>query len=306
MSKSDENLIGEGTLTGEGLLVGEGYLIEGRNIHHAFGKTSVLSNIDISVSPGEIVTLIGPNGAGKTTLVRVLLGLIRSDTGEIIKRPGLVVGYLPQQLSIDPVLPMTVRRLLRLTNRPTTTEMLEALSETGAAHLIDQAVQELSGGELQRVLLARALARRPDLLVLDEPIQGIDISGQTKLYELIAQIRSRRGCGVLMISHDLHIVMASTDRVVCINGHLCCSGHPETVREHPEYMALFAPREAESLAVYTHSHDHSHDLAGHVVPIEERGNSDHDHGHPEHDHSGHDHADHDSPERDITPRGETS
>ena len=152
-------------------------LIEGKGIGHAFGKNSVLINIDISVSPGEIVTLIGPNGAGKTTLVRVLLGLLRPDSGEVMKRPGLIVGYLPQQLAIDPVLPMDVRRLLRLTNRPTKGEMLEALAETGAAHLIDQAVQDLSGGELQRVLLARALARRPGLLVLDEPIQGIDISG---------------------------------------------------------------------------------------------------------------------------------
>jgi zinc transport system ATP-binding protein len=292
----------------------EGALIEGKGIGHAFGKNSVLINIDISVSPGEIVTLIGPNGAGKTTLVRVLLGLLRPDSGEVVRRPGLIVGYLPQQLAIDPVLPMTVRRLLRLTNRPTTGEMLEALAETGAAHLIDQAVQDLSGGELQRVLLARALARRPGLLVLDEPIQGIDISGQTELYELIAQIRSRRGCGVLMISHDLHVVMASTDRVVCINRHLCCSGHPETVREHPEYMAMFAPREAQSLAVYTHSHDHSHDLAGHVVPIGEHGSPesghDHDHDHPDHDHNhsdhehGHSNHDHEHGGGGASPGGE--
>ncbi|HJP14569.1 MAG: zinc ABC transporter ATP-binding protein ZnuC [Nitrospinota bacterium] len=271
------------------VLIGEGALIEGKGIGHAFEKNSVLSGVDISVSPGEIVTLIGPNGAGKTTLVRVLLGLLRPDSGEVVRRPGLVVGYLPQQLAIDPVLPMTVRRLLRLTNRPGPGEMTEALAETGAAHLIDRAVQDLSGGELQRVLLARALARRPDLLVLDEPIQGIDISGQTELYELIARIRSLRGCGVLMISHDLHIVMASTDRVVCINRYLCCSGHPETVSRHPEYMAMFAPHDARTLAVYTHDHDHSHDLAGHVVPIGDGehaspGSPDHAHDNSSHEH----------------------
>ena len=153
---------------------------------------------------------------------------------------------------------------------------MQALEEVGAAHLIENAVQVLSGGELQRVLLARALARNPHLLVLDEPIQGIDIVGQTELYELIARIRTQRNCGVLMISHDLHLVMASTDRVVCINHHLCCSGQPETVSQHPEYIAMFGPKEAKSLAVYTHHHDHSHDLAGHIVPLAEGGNGEHD------------------------------
>ena len=244
-------------------------LIEGRDIGHAFGDSAVLSDIEISVSTGEIVTLIGPNGAGKTTLIRILLGLIQPDSGSVARRSGLIVGYLPQQLEIDPILPLNVRRLLQLTSRPAADRMAQALEEVGAAHLIEQAVQSLSGGELQRVLLARALARDPDLLVLDEPIQGIDISGQTELYELIARIRTRRGCGVLMISHDLHLVMASTDRVVCINHHLCCSGQPETVSRHPEYMAMFGTKEARSLAVYTHHHDHGHDLAGHVVPLEE-------------------------------------
>jgi zinc transport system ATP-binding protein len=246
---------------------GGDFLIQGRGIGHAFGSDAVLSGIDIEVRPDEIVTLIGPNGAGKTTLVRILLGLIPPGSGEVARRPGLIVGYLPQHLDIDPVLPITVSRLLQLTHRPGPGEMTAALAEAGAAHLIGRSVQSLSGGELQRVLLARALSRNPDLLVLDEPIQGIDAAGQTELYGLISKIRARRGCGVLMISHDLHIVMASTDRVVCINRHLCCSGRPETVSRHPEYMAMFAPREAAGLAVYTHSHDHSHDLAGHVVPI---------------------------------------
>ena len=254
-------------------------LLEGRGIGHAFGDNAVLTDIEISVSPGEIVTLIGPNGAGKTTLIRILLGLIEPDRGAVARRSGLIVGYLPQHLDIDPILPLNVRRLLQLTNRPAADRMTQALEEVGAAHLMAQAVQSLSGGELQRVLLARALARDPDLLVLDEPIQGIDIAGQTELYELIARIRTRRGCGVLMISHDLHVVMASTDRVVCINHHLCCSGQPEAVSQHPEYIAMFGPKEARSLAVYTHHHDHVHDLAGHVIPLEEDENGGHNHDH---------------------------
>ncbi len=251
-------------------------LFEGWGIGYAFGDNVVLSDIEISVSPGEIVTLIGPNGAGKTTLIRILLGLIQPDSGSVARRSGLIVGYLPQQLDIDPILPLNVRRLLQLTSRPDANQMTQALEEVGAAHLMEQAVQGLSGGELQRVLLARALARNPNLLVLDEPIQGIDLAGQTELYELIARIRTQRNCGVLMISHDLHLVMASTDRVVCINHHLCCSGQPETVSQHPEYIAMFGPKEARSLAVYTHHH--SHDLAGHVVPLDEGGKSEHNHG----------------------------
>jgi len=246
---------------------GTKFLIQGWGINHAFGSNAVLCGIDIEVKPGEIVTLIGPNGAGKSTLIRILLGLMEPDSGEVAKRPGLTVGYLPQDLKIDHVLPINVRRLLRLTCRPDSSEMTAALAEVGATHLVGRSIQSLSGGELQRVFLARALVRNPDLLVLDEPIQGIDAAGQTELYSLISKIRARRGCGVLMISHDLHIVMASTDRVICINHHLCCSGRPETVSQHPEYMALFAAKTDSNLAVYTHNHDHSHNLAGHVVPF---------------------------------------
>ncbi len=252
-------------------------IIEARRITHSFGGTPVLSAVDIAVRSGEIVTLVGPNGAGKTTLVRILLGLIRPDSGTVRRRPDLTVGYLPQVMEIDPVLPLTVERLLRLTGRPSTGEMLKTLEETGANHLIDKSVRGLSGGELQRVLLARALLRQPDLLVLDEPIGGVDVTGRAELYDLITRIRSRRGCGVLMVSHDLHIVMASTDRVVCLNRHVCCSGHPEDVSQHPEYMAMFGPQAAPSLAVYTHRHDHRHDLAGDVT----RPHSGHSHGEAE-------------------------
>ncbi len=242
------------------------FLIEARGVRVRLGRNEILDGVEIAVHPGEIVSLIGPNGAGKTTLVRVLLGLLKPDAGMVRRRPGLAVGYLPQQAEFDPVLPLTVRRLLGLTRRGKREETEGALAEVGAADLADQGVHGLSGGELQRVLLARSLLCGPDLLVLDEPVQNVDVTGQVEFYDLISRIRDRRGCGVLMISHDLHLVMAATDRVVCINRHLCCSGKPEAVSRHPEYVALFGAGAAGGLAVYTHAHDHRHGLAGEVVP----------------------------------------
>ena len=226
---------------------------------------AILEHVDLAVAAGEIVTLIGPNGAGKTTLVRVLLGLERPDLGRIERRAGLRVGYLPQWLHVDPVLPLTVARLLTLTRRATRAAQRTALVEVDVPHLLDAPVAGLSGGELQRVLLARALLAEPELLVLDEPTQGVDFTGQAELYRLIGRLRERRGCGVLMVSHDLHVVMAATDRVLCLNRHVCCHGAPESVRQHPEYLALFGPRVASNLAVYAHHHDHAHDLSGEVA-----------------------------------------
>jgi zinc transport system ATP-binding protein len=231
----------------------------------AIGARVILDGIDISVSPGEIVTVIGPNGAGKTTLLRVLLGLLKPSGGTVERRPGLRVGYLPQRMQIDPVLPLTVGRLMTLTQRSNAGAIGAALAEMGVAHLWTAQASTLSGGELQRVLLARALLRDPDLLALDEPVHGVDFAGEAALYELINSIRARRGCGVLMISHDLHVVMAATDRIVCLNRHVCCAGTPEAVSRHPEYARLFGPRAASALAVYTHHHDHGHGLAGEVV-----------------------------------------
>jgi len=244
----------------------EAPLVEARGVSVRFGRSEVLSGIDLAVRPGEIVTLLGPNGAGKTTLVRCLLGLLRPDAGSVRRRPGLAVGYLPQRTEIDDVLPLTVDRLLRLARRAGPGDIARALAEVGASALAGQGVHTLSGGELQRVLLARALLRDPDLLVLDEPVQNVDVTGQAELYDLVSRIRARRGCGVLLISHDLHLVMAATDHVVCINRHLCCSGRPEAVSRHPEYVEMFGAREARSLAVYTHDHDHHHDLTGGIVP----------------------------------------
>ncbi len=240
-------------------------LVRVEALTHRFGGNVVLESVDLSVHPGEIVTLIGPNGAGKSTLVRIVLGLVRPAQGRVVRRPGLTIGYMPQHLRIDEGLPMTVRRFLSLARGGRPGDLSAALEEVGAGHLLDHPFQALSGGETQRVLLARALLRAPDLLVLDEPVQGVDVAGQIELYDLITRIRTRRGCGVLMVSHDLHLVMAATDRVICLNHHVCCAGRPDAVSAHPEYRALFGPLAGERLAVYTHSHDHRHDLGGAVV-----------------------------------------
>lgn len=214
--------------------------------------------VDLQVGAGEIVTLIGPNGSGKSTTAKMALGLLAPDEGEAWRRPGLRVGYVPQKLAIDWTLPLNVGRLMRLTARLSDKEIEAALHGTGAGHLKGSDVLKLSGGEFQRVMLARAIARKPDLLVLDEPVQGVDFSGEIAIYDLIRSIRDTMGCGILMISHDLHIVMAATDKVVCLNGHVCCQGAPNTVAESPEYRQLFGTRAAASLAVYEHRHDHTH------------------------------------------------
>jgi zinc transport system ATP-binding protein len=252
--------------TGPDLLI----KVEGLTVR--FGQTRVLEHVDLTVSSGEIVSLIGPNGAGKTTLVRVVAGLVESGAGTLWRRPGLRIGYVPQRLSIDRALPMTVRRFLSLAGRSSRAEIVSALAEVEAAALLEHAIHDLSGGEFQRVMLARALLRKPQLLLLDEALQGVDLGGQLALYDLIGGLRHRHGMGVLLVSHDLHIVMAATDRVVCLNHHVCCSGAPESVRHHPEYAALFGAEAAHRLAVYTHAHDHAHDLAGHPVTEADRTN----------------------------------
>ncbi|MGI9283434.1 MAG: zinc ABC transporter ATP-binding protein ZnuC [Endozoicomonas sp.] len=246
-------------------------LIRLNNIHVAFREREVVTDISLDVKPGEIVTLIGPNGAGKTTLVRVVLGLQAPDSGSRSMKAGLRIGYMPQKLHVDETMPLSVKRFLSLTGQPEQ-QIISALERTGVDHVINSPVHTLSGGELQRTLLARALLHRPHLLVLDEPVQGVDVNGQKELYHLITELRNEHGCSVLMVSHDLHLVMASTDRVVCLNQHLCCSGHPHQVRQHPAYLKLFGG-ESEELAVYTHHHDHEHAVDGHIIHKNDNGSN---------------------------------
>ena len=236
-------------------------LIASHGLFVEAGGNTVLSGVEMEVRPGEIVTMVGPNGGGKTTLVRALLGLQPLSGGSVTRRPGLRVGYLPQRFQVDIALPITAGRFLSLASRADAAQREEILREVGAAHLIGRMLANLSGGELQRVLLARALLKRPELLILDEPDQGVAVTGRLDLFDTIAGIRSRRGCGILLISHDLHLVMSSTDRVICLNGHVCCSGHPSSVVRHPAYIDLFGTRAASGLAVYTHEHDHTHSEA---------------------------------------------
>ena len=239
-----------------------GVLAEVAGVDLALGGKAVLSDVGLTARAGEIVTLIGPNGSGKTTLVRVVLGLLRPDRGRVYLRPGTRVGYMPQRVVVERTLPLTVARFLALGARGAGGRLAAVLAEVGGADLGAHPVHALSAGEMQRVLLARALLREPDLLVLDEPAQGVDVTGQEELFDLITRIRDRRGCGVLMVSHDLHLVMASTDTVVCLNHHVCCTGRPEAVSRDPEFLALFGPHAGRGLAVYTHQHDHRHDAVG--------------------------------------------
>lgn len=225
----------------------------------------LIRDVSFSVNRGEIVSLIGPNGSGKSTTAKLIVGVDQPTSGRVDSIEGLTVGYVPQKLHIDWTLPLTVSRLMTLTQSVSTARVVEALEEVGIAHLAASEVQALSGGEFQRALLARAILRNPDILILDEPVQGVDFGGELALYDLIGEIRDRLNCGIMMISHDLHIVMGQTDRVICLNGHVCCSGSPQSVSESAEYRDLFGGRAVDRLAIYHHHHDHSHLPDGTVV-----------------------------------------
>ena len=237
-------------------------LLDAKNLSLKIGEKVFLSNISLKISAGEIVTIIGPNGAGKTTLLRVLLGLVTQSSGSVSKKQNLTIGYLPQKINFNPILPLSVGRIMNLTENFSKQKIINALEETGVASLKNKPLLQLSGGEFQRVMLARALLRDPDLLVLDEPVNEIDYLGQSELYKLISNLCKNLGCGVLMVSHDLHVVMASTNRVICLNQHICCEGHVEDVSRHPEYLRLFGLESGSALAVYSHHHDHTHNISG--------------------------------------------
>jgi zinc transport system ATP-binding protein len=256
-------------------------LIAAEGIGKTLNGQMVLSEVSISVSSGEVVTVIGPNGAGKSTLLKVLMGLTPADCGDIRRKPGLTIGYVPQHIDIDPALPLTVKRFLSLACRDGE-RINEALGEVGVPDCLAKPVQGLSGGEMRRVLLARAILRAPDLLVLDEPLAGVDVSGQAGLYQLIGKLRQAHGIGILMVSHDLHLVMAATDQVVCLNHHVCCAGRPEAVSRDPAYTELFG----STVAVYTHDHDHSHDEAGDVMSGDDISTA-HNHHHDQDQAGGH-------------------
>jgi zinc transport system ATP-binding protein len=235
-------------------------LITLNKVNKAFAERPVLQNISMQLMQGEITTLIGPNGAGKSTLVRLILGLIKPDSGSVTPAPQLNIGYMPQKINIDPSLPISTCRFLQLANT-SHKACHEALEMVGISHLSKSPIQTLSGGELQRALLARAILRKPNFLVLDEPVQGVDITGQNALYKMISELSKSLNCGVLMVSHDLHLVMSSTDKVICLNQHICCQGRPEQVTQDPAYIDIFG----QTTAIYSHHHNHQHSIHGEVL-----------------------------------------
>ncbi|MBJ3763492.1 metal ABC transporter ATP-binding protein [Maribius pontilimi] len=237
-------------------------------VHVLQGARQVLDHVSLELRRGEIVTVVGPNGSGKTTLMRTILGALAPVSGRVTRHPDLRIGYVPQRLSIDATLPMNVARFLSLPRRQSPQTVAAALADADLSGMQDRPVATLSGGQLQRLLLARALLDAPDLLILDEPTTGLDQPGAAAFYRRIEAIRDTRGCAVLMVSHDLHVVMAASDRVICLNGHICCHGAPETVASAPEYRALFGSGTQGALALYKHEHSHTH--------------HDHDHDHGSH------------------------
>lgn len=229
---------------------------QGLSVRH--GDTEVLHDIDFAISTGEIVTVVGPNGSGKSTLVRALIGLELAARGKVHRKPKLRIGYVPQKLHVDASLPLSVRRFLSLPRRVSDAQAQAALERTGVSGLGARQIARLSGGQFQRVLLARALLSEPDILILDEATQGLDQPGTAAFYKLIEEVRAETGASVLMVSHDLHVVMSASDRVICLNGHVCCQGTPKVVAEAPEYRALFGMGTQGAFALYQHDHDHVH------------------------------------------------
>lgn len=235
------------------------------SVRHARADQPVLSHINLRIDPAEIVTVVGPNGSGKSTLVRALLGQIKLASGRVERLAGLRIGYVPQRVHIERAMPMTVRRFLSLPVRVSDAQAAAVLDRTGVPGLEARQISALSGGQFQRVLLARALLNHPQLLVLDEPTQGLDQPGIVAFYKLIEEVRAETGAAVLMVSHDLLVVMRSSDRVICLNGHICCEGTPQVVSAAPAYRALFGAESQGTLALYRHQHDHDHDhVAEHV------------------------------------------
>ena len=246
-------------------------LLSARGIGVNRRDAAILQDVSLSIAAGEIVTIVGPNGSGKSTLLRVLIGALAPDRGTVTRSPGLRVGYVPQKLAIDATLPLTARRFLDLPRRVPDAAARQALEQAGVPEVATRQMADLSGGQFQRVLLARAILSRPQLLILDEATQGLDQPGAARFYRQIEAVRRDLNCAVLMVSHELHVVMSASDRVICLNGHICCEGTPEVVSAAPAYRELFGTGTGGALALYRHDHDH-------------------DHTHDHHDHAAHDHA----------------
>ena len=223
----------------------------------------LVKGISFEISQGQIVTLIGPNGSGKTTTAKMILNIMNADEGQITRNTDKM-AYVPQKINIDWTMPLRVIDFMKITNNLNNNQVIESLTTTGVDKLLYNQIHNLSGGEFQRVLIARAIAKKPDLLVLDEPVKGVDYNGEIALYNLIKKISVNLNCGILLISHDMHFVMSTTDHVVCLNGHICCSGTPSSVVKNPEYIKLFGEHNSETLSYYQHHHDHSHDNDGSV------------------------------------------
>jgi zinc transport system ATP-binding protein len=242
-------------------------LLVADNIAYKIGDKTILSEVSLQLYGKEIITLIGPNGAGKTSLIRILLGLCDASSGTVTRKDDMGIGYVPQRIVVPDVMPLRVCDFLNVSGLYSMDQCRQQLEEVDCAFLLSSPMQNISGGEMQRVLLARALLKKPQLLVLDEPASGMDIIGQQALYETIRKIRDKHGCSILMVSHDLHLVMAATDRVICLNTHICCTGHPDDISGHPEYIKLFGDA-IDGLALYSHHHDHEHDLHGNIIVSE--------------------------------------
>lgn len=254
-------------------------LLQAKGLGVRHGDYVILHGVNFAIEKGEIVTVVGPNGSGKSTLVRALIGLEAATAGQVTRAAGLRIGYVPQRMKVEANLPMTVRRFLSLPHRVDDAAALRALSRVGVEGVQERQMARLSGGQFQRVLLARAMLSAPDILILDEPTQGLDQPGVAAFYRLLEELRRETGVAVLLVSHDLHVVMSASDRVICLNGHICCEGAPEHVSAAPEYRALFGFGDGGVLALYRHVHDHDHDHDG-------AHGHEHGHGHHHHDNAG--------------------
>jgi zinc transport system ATP-binding protein len=239
------------------------FLISAKDISVIRQGKAVLDKVSLDINPGGFTTVVGPNGAGKTTLLKTVMGLVPCDGGTIRRRADLRIGYVPQRLDTDQAMPMTAKRFLTLRKKTKAAELETVIAETGTAGLLARALHELSGGEMQRLLMARALLGNPDLLVLDEPAQNLDVSGQLSLYALVDKIYAQRRLAVLMVSHDLHLVMSSTRHVVCLYHHISCQGQPRTITRDPAFRSVFGDDMARLMAVYAHAPGSDHDCAAH-------------------------------------------